>query len=169
MAAYATAADLTARYDLSDVCDLASDNGTPEGAIASSERITAVLEDASGRVESAAFVGGLYTADDLESLTGNSEAFLKRLVCDIAYCLLLRVRPGKYSEDFRKEAAKESDEWLDRLRTGKNIFSISKAVDASVIDVDGPTAASHSQLNLLTTRTHNFYPSVSSRFPTGKG
>ena len=50
--AYATAADLIARFDWRIIGDLASDSGTQvtEGALANKSKVTAALNDASGRV-----------------------------------------------------------------------------------------------------------------------
>lgn len=163
--AYADFQDLIARYDANEVSELASDVSSPEGDLENSARITAALDDASGRIESSALVGGFYTVADLESLTGNSQSFLKRITCDLAYAFLLQARPGKYSDETRKQIFEQSESWLKMLREGANIFNISRTVSASIPSVDGPTAVEHQRLNVITERTRNFYPAHATRIP----
>jgi phage gp36-like protein len=165
VAAFATSADLVARYDFNEVAEMASDVDSPASDLANSARITAALEDASGRIESSALVGGFYTVADLAGLTGNSLSFLKRITCDLAYSFLLQARPGKYSDETRKQIFEQAEAWLKQLRSGQNIFNIVRIVSASVPSVDGPTAVEHQRLNVITERTHNFYPSHSGRLP----
>ena len=165
VAAFATAADLIARYDFNEVAEMASDSGSAEGDLANSARVTAALADASGRIESSALVGGFYTVADLQGLTGNSLAFLKRITCDLAYSFLLQARPGKYSDETRKQIFEQAESWLKQLRGGENIFNIARVTAASIPSVDGPTAVEHQRLNVITERTKNFYPKHSGRIP----
>lgn len=169
MAAYATPDEWADRYDANDLGQLASDTGQPIGDLSTSTRLLALLADASGRVESAATVGGLYTAADLAALTGNSGSDLKRLVCDLAMCFLLEVRPGKYTTEFIREKRDQVEARLEQLRKGVNIFNVDSVIEGGKATTDGPSAVEYQTLNLITSRTRNTFPSVAQRLPLGRG
>lgn len=168
---YATAADLIARFDANTIADLASDTGEPAGDISAAPRVLTALEDASGRVDAACMVSDLYTAADLAALTGNGLALLKRIVCDIALANLLGARPEKYGTEFFKAIDERAEEYLERLRKGARLFPIQAQKDAGLPSVDGPSAVDidEDHLNLVTSRTHNFYPHAARRLPFGRG
>lgn len=171
MAAYATSVDLVARYDEALIQDLCSDSGTPEVALASNAICTAALLSSSGRVEGACTVAGMYTPTQLAALTGNGLGLLKELVCDLAFVRLARRRPGKFADEILGAIVKETEDFLDRLRKGERLFYIEDAgqVEAGQASVDGPTAIDFTRLNLITSRTRNFYPAVAGRLPIGRG
>src|SRR5579859_2315948 len=124
--AYATSADLTARYDVRDVCQWVSDTTAPvsQGSLATNAVVTALLADASGMVEAALLAVDRYSATDLQNLItagGNSANFLKRLVCDLAIGQLIERRP--YLDRDIPPAYLRALEWLEDLRNGKRIFA----------------------------------------------
>ena len=96
MAAYASVSDLMSRFDKRDILDLASDTGVAieEPEAATNLVLLAVLDDASGDIESSLVHAGRYSVAELEGLDGNSEAKLKRLVCARAMYYLLDRRPA---------------------------------------------------------------------------
>lgn len=131
--AYATAQDLLLRYDARRVSDLVSDTGSRSVYPDQSPVVAAVLDDASGMVESACRASQRYTANDLQALTGNTSALLKRLVCDLAFGLLV-ARRGYSSQDQRVMApqTEAANGMLEMLRRGERIFSDQDNADAGV-------------------------------------
>ncbi|MBC7078603.1 MAG: hypothetical protein H5T92_09920, partial [Synergistales bacterium] len=74
--AYASPADLLARFDRNIIADLAGDDATPADPLTSA-RVARALEGASGEINAAARMGGRYSADELAQLTGDDLQFLK--------------------------------------------------------------------------------------------
>lgn len=165
---YADAEDLIARYDEQTVKDLLSDTGEPIADLGGDERLSALLESASGRVEAALLVAKHYNANDLEGLTGNSLALLKDIVCDLTMARLLRRRPEKFGGEAIANVAKEAEDYLDRLRNGDRIFDVPARQEAGLPSIDGPTALDYERLNLIPDRTKNFYPVRGRRLPIGR-
>lgn len=126
--AYASSADLTARYDARTVCELASDTTTPvtPGALATNAAVAAALSSASGMVEAAVFAGGAYTPDDMAALVDVSnatvgKAYLKKIVCDLAMGLLWMRRPDKGQLPPNYVRAEET---LEEIRKGVKVFGL---------------------------------------------
>jgi len=168
--AYATSDDMLARYDANTLGDLCSpgDEGQPEIDLAANTRMTAALEEGAGRINAACFVSRLYSADDLESLSGPSLALLVGLNCQLAMAQLMLARPEKYSQEGVKAAKEDAEKYLDLLRKGERLFDLDAQEDAGLISVDGPTALEIQNLNLITSRTRNFYPNQAQRLPLGR-
>lgn len=170
--AYATGDDLAARKDINTICDLASDDNAPVdiGNVNTNANILAALADASGEVDSALLVGGIYTPADLASLTANSAAKLKRITCEIAMAFLFARRP-KYDEDGYDKALERAEKWLERLRKGERVFEVTDEdpADGTLPSIDGPTVATYDRLRLMVDRTKNFYPNRGQRLPEGRG
>lgn len=138
--AYADAADLIARYDSRRIGDYVSDDGTrvDEGDLATDDKVLAALETASGEVEVALQQGARYSPSELLSLTGNSLEYLKQLVCDIAFCRLYE-RHGWEDDDGPPEMTfKRSQEALNRLRKGENVFNLTPQVEAGLPSLATP-------------------------------
>lgn len=167
--AYASSSDLAARFDERTIKDLASDTGAPVTDISTSGRVTAALDDASGRVDSAMLVGGMYSTDQLAALTGNSLAMLKRITCELAMVYLVEARPGRYASDQLEKQKETCEDFLDRLRKGERLFNVQAAIDAGKPTIDGPTTVDYTRLQLIPDRTNNFYPARATRLPTGRG
>jgi phage gp36-like protein len=165
--AYASSADMTARYDENVLKDLSSDDGTPAAQLATATAMTAALDDASGQIEAAVLVAQMYQVSDLTALTGNSLALLKQITCDIAMYRMLKRRPEKYGKEL-VEAKKYCDEYLEMLRQGKRVFNVAANIAAGLPTVDGPSARVYERLNLLPDRTRNYYPARGSRLPIGR-
>lgn len=151
--------DLIARYDARDVCDLASDTGSPVllADLSANAKVAAARDDALGDVESALVAGQRYTVAQLEGLTGTALAHFKRLVCGRTMYYLLCRRPA-----FDPDRLKAFDEWtetqLKRLRLGENVFNLDDQKDAGVIDHEFIEAADVSKIKLLRDRVQNTYP-----------
>jgi phage gp36-like protein len=122
--AYASVTDLTDRFDIRTVQQLSSDADapTPAGALATNPKVLAALSTSSGMVEAAVTVGRAYRIEDLEALTGNSLAFLKGLVCDLAIGRLILNRPSAKLEV--PECYDAALETLAELRKGELVFGI---------------------------------------------
>jgi hypothetical protein len=169
MAAYATSADLINFADENSVKDLLSDTGTYTGTLSTDTKLTALLQAASGAIEAACGVSELYNPTDLAALAGNSLVLLKELVCQLTMVLLVRRRPEKYGSEYWQAIRKEAEDYLDRLRKGERLFDDSHKRLAGLPTIDGPTSIDYQRLNLLPSRTRNFFPSVGQRLPLGRG
>jgi phage gp36-like protein len=171
MAAYVTAAEFIARFDKRIVGDLASVDGVrvTEAALDSDERLTTALEDASGMLDAAVRIGDRYTASDLAGLTGNGLQFLKSIVCDIAFVLLIERRIlNRVTGEEADRRDKRNREILTELRQGKLIFDVAATRSAGQPMTDGPTTAQANNLNTLTSRVRgHLYPNR--MFPAGRG
>lgn len=164
---YATPADLILRFDANTIADLASDSGTPEPTIATSQIVLTSLSAASGRVDASIRVGNLYQASDIAAMTGDSMEYLMDLVCELAMARLVARRPERYREQY-EELTKHAEESLERLRKGENVFAIEVNVAAGLPTVDGPSTVTYTRLNLLPERTRNFFPYRKTRLPLGR-
>lgn len=171
MAAYVTATEFIARYDKRLLGDLASVDGVrvTSSALSSDTRITTALEDASGEVDAAVKIANRYTATDLSGLTGNGLQYLKKIVCDIAFYLLIDRRA--LNNVMREEADRRFKVYrahLEDLRQGKQIFDVEAAKEAGLPNTGGPTSVEANNLNTMTSRVRgHLYPVR--RFPVGRG
>ncbi|GAB6165615.1 hypothetical protein JCM19992_16150 [Thermostilla marina] len=165
--AYATAADLAARYDERLLADLAGD-GEPAADWSQTPRISAALAGASGELRSAAAVGNRYTPEILEGLSGDDRAFLVDIVCLLALRRLASSRVATIGEETYREIARRCDDLLDRLRRGERVFAADEVRRAETPDTGGLTAIEYDRLNLIPDRCRNYYPSRASRLPFGR-
>ncbi len=133
---YASNVDLLERADWRVVQDYLSDDGyrptrldavTPGNQ--SYNRLYALLQQASGTLEAAVMHGGMYTLLDLQALTGNSLAFMKGLVSDIAEGDILDRRMGDVPIPKRVTDAEEK---LEALASGAMIFALQEQVNAGL-------------------------------------
>ncbi len=167
--AYASATDLLARFDERTIADLASDTGEPISDFENDTKISAALDDASGKIDSALTVAQIYLPSELAELTGVSSALLKRITCELAMVFLIRRRQENLTDDALTQIGVQAEEYLDRLRKGERVFGDSEANQkAGLPTVDGPTTIDYQQLNLLPDRTRNFYPQRATRLPLGR-
>lgn len=156
---YATPADYLARYDArvaGDLVDDMEDQQSPDDLL-TDDVLQAMLDDASGDIEAALGVGGMYTPTQLESLTGNAQKHLIRICCDIAHVYLLR-RRGIIPADKHAAAIELAEAHLERLRNGQNVFNIPDQENAGIIDTTGPSLVDFQNMNLIRDRTRNYYP-----------
>lgn len=159
MTAYATAADMIARYDVRTIGDLVFDDGTAADSsdISSSSVVTAALDDAAGEIEAALLRGGRYTRADLQSLTGNSLSYLKRINCKLAFWYLWERRPAWDNDQYEQSKA-DARRVIQQLASGQEIFDLDKVVDAGTPMVTAPTQAEFDRRNLPIERFSRFYP-----------
>lgn len=134
-AAYCTVAQFLQSYDVRTVGQLLSDTNvaytvTDINNIGSTANLTllALLQKASGMLESACLLGNRYAPADLSGLTGNSAQFLAGLVADLAMWLLWNRRPDRKTP-IPAQASVALD-WLESLRTGDRIFGTQEAMNA---------------------------------------
>lgn len=166
--AYASGSDLTTRYDIDLIGDLATD-GREEldrSAVANHPTVLAVLEDASGEIEAALLAGGRYTVSQLGSITGNTLNHLKRITCAVAISLLLERRPSERYQELAQAYAKTARAHLQELMAGKNVFGLTEQIEAGAIDTQTITVEDVSALNSLPTRMSRYFPGIEQRLPT---
>ena len=165
--AYATVAELKVRFDVRTLGDLAGDTGVsvPGVSLLTDANVLAVLDDASGEIESAILVGKRYTTIQLTALTGNANSYLVRICCEIAMHLLVERRLYSATADHSQRMLDRYTQRLDDLRTGRRIFDIDDA--KSVPSNDGPTTGQRSRMNYISERARgHFYPAM--RLPDGR-
>jgi phage gp36-like protein len=165
--AYASGTDLTIRYDIDMIGDLATDDREEldRAAVALHPNVLAALDDASGEIESALLAGGRYTASQLGSLTGNTLNHLKRITCAVAISLLLERRPSERYQELAAAYAKVARGHLESLRRGENVFGLTEIVEAGTIDTQTITVEEVIGLNSLPTRMSRYFPGIEQRLP----
>ena len=128
---YASASDLMNHHDAGAIGDYAKDGAqlTPN-QILTSTVVSASLLWASGLLESACVAGGRYTPTDLAALTGASAAYLKGIVCDLAF-FKLACRRGRPDVSKTCPGYQDAMEALKALRMGETIFGFQEVMDAS--------------------------------------
>lgn len=172
--AYATPADWAKYSDIRTLKDLCSDSGTAASDLASNAIALELLKAASGDVLAACLVSHLYEPEDLDLIAatdGHSQSLLKQLVCKIATIAAIRRRPDRIGAESLKVLLEETEDYLDRLRSGKRLFVVPGSTsqpDAGTVEVDGPTLATMERVNGISIRTRNYYPSVAQRLPRGR-
>lgn len=162
MTAYANGDDLVARKDARILGELVGDADTriTGSSLTGNANLLAALADASGQIEAACFIGGRYTADDLNGLSGNSQSLLKRLACDLAFTHLHR-RRGYDTADLPEYT--QANEMLERLRKGERIFDVEDVKDAGNPQIHTTTASDLATQNLARDRCRLF---PARRFPS---
>lgn len=121
---YAAPADFLKRYDYRILGQLVTDTGTAvtPTALLNDPNLQAALDDASGMIDSAVLVSNRYGIADLTALTGQDQAFLLRLTCDLAFVLLQERRGAVDVKDLPQyQATMQTLQWL---RNGERIFAV---------------------------------------------
>lgn len=169
MARYAEPSDLMIQKDQNILADLCQDDGkAPDrSSLADNAILEAMLDQASGVVESALIAGRRYSATDLEDLTGNSQALLKRICCDIGMRFLYERRPD-YDPDALEKHRDLAERYLQRLQKGEDVFNITANKNAGLVDTAEPTTTDYSKLNLIPDRCNRFFPARQTRLPTDR-
>lgn len=160
MASYVDSDDLTARYDSRTVAQLASDTNAPVALsnLGTDPNVSAAVDDAEGEVVAALLVGGRYASDDLSSLTGTAQAYLKRIICEIAMLRLLQRRP-KLDPRLYEQLEKVRETHLKTLQDGKAIFGGNDAdIEASRAVVDGISTSDMININSIRVRKERYFP-----------
>ena len=136
--AYADAEDLVARFDAKVIGDMAADDGKTiaESDLGSDAKVTAALASASGQVNAAVTRGNRYLIADLTALTGDDLAFLKDIVCKIAYVNLDARKQYTQSNENTTAMREEYNIWLEHLSNGDWIFGVDGTKDAGLLNVD---------------------------------
>lgn len=145
---YCTATDLLKRYDARIIGDLIGDNNArvEAASIVSDPNVQAALDDASGMINSAILVAQKYTSLQLAALTGADQAFLVRLVCNLAFGLLT-IRRGLPKD--KLEQYEEALETLKMLRSGERVFAVPENEAAGNPSASFPSASVYSNLDLM--------------------
>ena len=170
MASFATPAQMFERHDVRLINDLANDDNARQSRIEllTNANVLTALADASGAIESALLVSGRYSTDDLEGLTGNSANLLERMTADIAMYYIYDRKPSLRPEEMDRYR-EVTNQHLEALRKGVNIFNLADAVTAGKPTIDGPTSVDYQRLNLIPDRTQRYYPNRAGRLPTNRG
>lgn len=130
LTSYCSAAQFAQYIDVRMIRDLVRDDGTRANqADAFSETLLPeLLLACSGEVESACLVGQRYTPEDLQALTGASQALLRKTVAWLAVGALYERRG--YADRELPAGIEKAEQRLERLRLGERIFGIQEVMDA---------------------------------------
>lgn len=155
--AYASSSDLSARFDVRTLRQLASDTGTPveEAALSANTRLSTALLAASGMVEAACTAGKRYAPADLAALTGASAAYLKDIVCDLAMGRLWMARPAETGE--LPKCYTEAQKTLKDLRSGFLVFGLVEQQEAGNMEAVREYAADVDERDMVTTQAGRFF------------
>lgn len=165
---YATSSQFLERYDRRRVGELCRDNNTSAttGEIVSPDAVVlAMLNDASGMIDSAVRAGRRYSTSDLAALPTNSNYLLVRLCCDLAYGLLVARRGYNATDQFAMSPLYTAAlQTLEQLRNGERVFVTDGAMDAglpttAVIgrDINHITAEASRHFGVLDTNPNQDY------------
>lgn len=159
MTVYATPNDMLARYDSRLIGDLVSDSGVQDPNPANNSNLQALLEDASGQIDAAVYVGDRYTPAQMATLSDQAAAFVRRLCCDLTLIYLKR-RRGRYDPEKDGALQKEVDQRMKGLRDGDNLLLLQDQTEApaSVIDLVRPRLIGVRRSTDIRTSTQNYYP-----------
>lgn len=130
--AYADASDLISRFDARTLGDLVEDDGkriTP-GELLSHERVAAALSAATGQLHSHVLRGNRYDETDLANLTGDDLAYVKDIVCMLAFMWLHRRRHWVKISDAMKTEMDMVRAALEALGRGEQVFNVASVRDA---------------------------------------
>lgn len=144
MTAFATAADMLNRYDVSTLGDICSDDGEPVSLakLPTNPKLLTAINTATGRIKAAALRAARYSVEDLEDLTGESRDYLADLTCRIAFWYLWQRKP--YADDQQRHEIKaQADEALELIRSGDECFEV-----AAVIEAGHPTIETVSAITI---------------------
>ena len=133
MAAFATPQNMLDTFDARTLGDLCSDDAhrVSEAALLTDPKMLRALNFATGRIMGACLRAKRYSRDDLEGLTGESEALLIDMTCRVALWWLWQRKP--YTDDQQRQQAKvNSDEALEQMRMGDHVFDVEDAKEAGL-------------------------------------
>jgi len=172
MAAYATASDLAARYDIRIWGQLISDDGAELSRfdMLAHPFVTVALGDAAGDTESHLRRTGMYLLSELTALTGNALNELVSINCAIAMAKIVQRRPGSGLKDFREAVLADYSQILKDFRDGLLTFGLSQHQEASFVEVAGPTSLQLENTNSLASRmAPRYLPDPATRLPFDRG
>ncbi len=158
---YATPGQMLARHDSRIIGQLLNDDGTvvSEADAENHPLLIEALEDASGQIRSAAFVGKKYSAQNMEDLSRDNDPFLVRMTCGLALGFLYDRRQ---STDALPEVVIKYEQWLATLRLGERIFPIEENKAAGNVTNGYITDKVRTNLALVGDK-NRFFPSRESR------
>lgn len=171
---YATPTQMLERFDARVLGDLCADDGTRVSAanLLTDDNLQAALDDASAAIDAALRASDRYSVEQLDALAteaqlanGNanfdikSSRHLVRVTCAIALMYLAdrRLYGGGENQSLNR-VIEQAKQYVKDLQSGKDIFDIGQAAEYGKPQVSGPTTAQLDNLNLVTRRTRNYYP-----------
>lgn len=121
--------DLVARYDPRRVGELAGDGSTPDpGDVPTLPVVVAAMADAEDEVIAAFRTAGRYTLEDLDAPTppddgGTGRSIVKRLICDLAFGLLVDRRGYAAGDEANLSPRVEQARlMLEQFRRGERVL-----------------------------------------------
>lgn len=159
---YCSAAELLIFVDYRTLVDLCSDdNGRPLATDFTDETSTtgqialAILQGASGELESAVLLGGRYSVEDLQALTGNQAQFIKKLVADLALWEFYNRRPDLLSQMPPK--CEQAKAIINAIAEGSMIFGLQENIDAGHLTLTVETPQDVVNRNLVTFQAERYF------------
>lgn len=169
MPLYCDAAKLVEYFDNREIRSLLSDTGqSVDGNLANDPKLAEMLKSASGRLEGACFVSENYSAEELASMSENSLALAAEICANLTMGMLMRRRIGRVSLEQCQAITDHAEDYLQQLRNGARLFDVGRHAEAGKPSISWPTPVQLNDLNAITSRTQNFYPSAASRLPISR-
>lgn len=104
----------------------------PTDTLSNNENFLEALNAASGELESACLRASIYKVIDLQSLTGVSLSYLKKIVSNIAMMLIYTMRDGPAPSEMVTKNYNDAMDALQALSEGKQIFAFSQTEQAGL-------------------------------------
>ncbi len=160
---YCSVAEFLTRYDWRPVMQLMSDddsqdplrNTLTDSTTTEGARLLAILQDASGELETAALLGGRYTVADLQALTGNQVAYIRRITADLAIGRCFQRRPDLFGQP--PNQTQVAQQVLNALASGDRIFGLQETIDASHLEMTTNTEANVLTRNSMVVAAQEYF------------
>jgi hypothetical protein len=172
--AYCTPARFLQGYDWRTVGDLLNDydQRPTYQSVVSSTILVQLLQEASGMLETACFVGNRYSTADIQAVInqgGNGASYVQGIVAGMTMWLLFDRRPELYQRYELPKKAEWASEVLDRLRLGERILPLQENANAGLPNSQVLTPALVFQQNLSTTEAFRFFGVRGNQMSPGTG
>lgn len=146
---YLTAARFFYYHDWEQIADMLRDGDSPrpsklallDSTSEPGTMLIAALLAACGELESACFCRRIYSAEDLQALTGSGKGRMEKIVADLCYWTLCQRRQPGSADPKKVPGADQALAELDRLRNGERIFGFLDVAAAGIPSVSSPDAS----------------------------
>jgi len=169
----ATVSDLLSFYDERTIRELLTDSEVAiTGDLTLNARLASMLRSSTGRLESACYVSGNYTPEELSNLADNAQALAAEIICSLVMVTLMRRRPERYPVETIKMMHDDSEAYIQQLRNGERLFEINANrthEEAGKEKISWPTIEQINDRNAITRRTKHFYPDTTRDLPLRLG
>lgn len=152
---YCDGEDLASFIDGTLLGQLVVDNGVADTDPYNNAKYLEMVKAACGELESAAMVGGKYTADMLANMSGNAKSFRNSIIAGIVIGYM-RDRRVVVREDELKQYVRSS-KLLKDLREGIKIFPFQEIQDARTMSSRDESPQAQARRNTVVSEASRFF------------